>query len=72
MKKTFDLTEIDCADCARKIEERLQEITGVQSASVNFLAQKLTLEAEEADFPGILKQAQKVCRRVEPDCRILM
>lgn len=70
MKKTFQLTDLDCANCAAKMERGIAALDGVQSAQVSFLMQKLTIEAEEADFDRILKAAAKVCRKIEPDCRI--
>lgn len=71
MKKIFKLEELDCAHCAAKMEEAINKLDGVQSASINFLAQKLTLEADDANFDEILKNAQKVVKKIEPDCRIL-
>ncbi len=71
MVKTFSLTELDCANCARKMEDAIKKIDGVESASISFLTQKLTISAEEAKFDEILKQASKVCRRIEPDCKIV-
>ena len=72
MRKTFELEELDCAHCAARMEEAIRKLDGVREASVNFLAQKFTLEAEDADFDKLLKKAQKICRRIEPDCRIVM
>ncbi|MGN1048416.1 MAG: cation transporter [Eubacteriales bacterium] len=71
MKKTFKLEDLDCANCAAKMENAIKKIDGVKDASVSFMTQKLTLEAEDADFDRILKECVKVCRRVEPDCRII-
>ena len=71
MKKTFKLTDLDCANCAAKMENAIRKIEGVTDASVSFLTQKLTLDADDARFEEILEQAVKVCRRVEPDCKIL-
>lgn len=70
MKKIFELEDLDCANCAAKMTEGIRKIKGVTYADVNFLTQKLTLEAEEAEFDLILKQAAKVCKKIEPDCRI--
>ena len=71
MKKVFWMEELDCANCAAKMEDAIRKIPGVQYAQVSFLQQKLTLEAEEADLDRILKEAEKCCRKVDPDCRIL-
>ena len=71
MKKTFDIEDLDCAHCAAKMEEGIRKLEGVVSVSVNFLMQKLTLEADDASFDKILKQAVKICRKIEPDCRVI-
>ena len=70
MKKTFRLTDLDCANCAAKIENAIREIPGVIETSVSFMAQKLTLEAEEADFEKILAHTRKIIAKIEPDCEI--
>ena len=72
MKKTFELEELDCAHCAAKMETAIGKIDGVISASISFMTQKLTIEAEEKDFPKILKAAQKAIKKIEPDCRIII
>ena len=71
MKKTFTLDEVDCANCAARMERKINEIEGVIAASVSFMTQKLTIEAEEGDFDRILKEAQKAVSKIEPDCRIV-
>lgn len=72
MKKTFALVDLDCANCARKMEDAIRKLDGVADASVSFLTQKLTIDAEETRFDEIMKQVVKCCKRVEPDCRIVM
>ena len=72
MKKTFELEDLDCAHCAAKMEEGIAKLDGVVAVSVNFLTQKLTLEAEDAVFDKVLKQAVKICRKIEPDCRVIV
>ena len=72
MKKQFKLQDLDCANCAAKMEEAIKKINGVQSASVSFLTQKMHIEADEAQFDAIMKQVVKTCRRIEPDCTILL
>lgn len=71
MKKKFKLQDLDCANCAAKMEDAIRKLDGVNDASVSFLTQKLTLDADDERFEEILEQAVKVCRRVEPDCKIL-
>ena len=72
MKKTFELEELDCAHCAAKMEDAIRKIDGVISASISFMTQKLTIEADEKDFDKILKAAQKAIKKIEPDCRIVL
>lgn len=68
MKKRFLIEELCCANCAAKMEEGIRKLDGVTSANINFLTQKLTLEAEEADFPRLLEEAERIIRKIEPDC----
>ena len=70
MKKVFRLEDLDCAHCAAKMEDAINKIDGVECAQVNFLSQKLTLEAADEQFDAVLKQAVKACKKIEPDCTI--
>lgn len=72
MKKIYKLTDLDCANCAQKMEDAIKKLDGVQDVSVSFLMQKLTLTAEDDRFDDILKNVVKICKKVEPDCRILI
>ena len=72
MKKKFKLQDLDCANCAAKMEEAIKKIEGVSDATVSFMAQKMTIEAEESRFDEIMKEVVSVCRKVEPDCVILL
>ncbi len=72
MRKVFRMENLDCANCAAKMETAIGKLDGVISANISFMTQKLTLEAAEEDFPRILKAAQKCVRKVEPDCKILV
>ena len=72
MKKTFRLEELDCANCAAKMEAAIRKLDGVQSVTISFMTQRLTMEASDADFDAIVKQAAAICRKIEPDCRILV
>ena len=71
MKKTYRLENLDCAACAAKMEAAISKLDGVESVSVNFIMQKLTLEAPDERFDDIMKKADKLCRRVEPDMEII-
>ena len=70
MKKKFQLVDLDCANCAAKIENAIKRIDGVKDASVSFIMQKMTIEAEEDRFDEIMKEVVSVCKKVEPDCTI--
>ena len=72
MKKTHALDELDCANCGLKMEEAVRKIEGVKSVNISFMTQKITLEADDADFDRVLKEAVKACKKVEPDCRIVV
>ena len=72
MKKKFKLQDLDCANCAAKMEEAIKRIEGEADANVSFMTQKMTIEAEESRFDEIMKEVVAVCRKVEPDCIIQM
>lgn len=72
MKKVFKLRDLDCANCAAKMEAAIAKLDGVESVSVNFMTQKLTLEAADGQFEHVLQEAQKAIRRVEPDCTLVL
>ena len=72
MKKKFKLEDLDCANCAAKMEDGIKKIDGVTSASVSFMTQKLVIEADDARFDEIMKEVVAVCAKVEPDCKMLM
>ena len=71
MKKVYRLKDLDCANCAAKMERGIAKIDGVQNASVSFMSQKLTLEADDSRFESIMDEVVKVCKRIEPDCVIV-
>lgn len=70
MKKKFEC-EIDCANCAAKVQDAITKIDGVQSVKLNFLMQKFTLEADDARFEEILKEAIRIGKTIEPDFEVL-
>jgi copper chaperone CopZ len=72
MKRVFELEELDCAHCAMKMEDAIRKIEGVNSVSINFLSQKMAIEAEESSFPEIIKKAQKEIKKVDRNCRIIL
>lgn len=72
MKKRYRLTDLDCANCAAKMEDAINRIEGVKGATVSFMAQKLTIEADDAVFDRVMKEVVRVCKKIEPDCTIEM
>lgn len=72
MKKKFKLQDLDCANCAAKMEESIKIIDGVNDAVVSFMTQKMTVDADDARFDEIMDEVVRVCAKVEPDCQILL
>ncbi len=72
MKKVFKLKDLDCANCAAKMEAAIAKLEGVESVTVNFMTQRLTLVAPDDRFDTVLKEAQKTMHKVEPDCTIVL
>ncbi len=72
MKKVFKLEDLDCANCAAKMEDAIRKLPGVQNVTVSFMTQKMSLEAEDEKFDEVLKSAVKCIAKVEPDCRVIL
>lgn len=70
MKKTYSLENLDCANCAAKMERNILKIEGVQSATVSFFAQKLVLEGDGDRWDEILREVCDAIRRVDADCSV--
>ena len=70
MKKKFKMEDLDCANCAAKMEDGIRKIDGVTSASVSFMTQKLVIEADDDRFDEIMKKVVDVCAKVDSDCKI--
>lgn len=71
MNKTYSI-EVDCANCAEKMQEAAKQTEGVQDATISFMTQKMRIEfAEGADEKSVMKAVLKACRKVEPDCEIV-
>ena len=70
MKKKFKMVDLDCANCAAKMEDAIKKIDGVNDATVSFMMQKLTIDADDVRFDEIMQEVVAVCKKVEPDCRI--
>ncbi|BAK44643.1 cation transporter [Eggerthella sp. YY7918] len=71
MRKAFKLQDLDCANCAAKMENGIKNIEGVKSATVSFMTQKLVLEADDDRFDEIVEEAARICKKIEPDCVIV-
>ena len=71
MKKSFKLQDLDCANCAAKMEAAIGKIDGVNEASIAFMTSKLKLDADDERFDAILDEAQEAISRIEKDCLIL-
>jgi copper chaperone CopZ len=72
MKKRYQLEDLDCANCAAKIEDAIKKLDGVNDANVSFMAQTLTIDADDANFDKIMKNVKKCISKVEPDCTIIL
>jgi len=71
MKKVYRMQNLDCANCAAKMERAIQKIAGVNSASVSFMAQKLVIEMDDDKVADIMQQASKCVEKVDSGCKIL-
>ena len=72
MKIKYKLEDLDCANCAAQMEEGIRKIPGVEEVSISFMTQKMTIVAADDKFDEIMKQAAEVCKKIEPDCKILL
>lgn len=71
MKKVYRLEDLDCANCAAKMERAVAKIDGVNEVSISFMGQRMSIDADEGRFEEIMDNVVKVCKRVEPDCTIV-
>ena len=72
MKKSFMLEDLDCANCAAKMERAIAALPDVQRVTVSFMAQKMVLEAPDDRFDAVLAAAVECIKKVEPDCRVVI
>lgn len=68
MKKVINLEDLDCANCAAKMECAVKNVEGVTNANVNFMMQRMTVEIDSENPQAVLAEIKKVCKKVEPDC----
>lgn len=72
MKKTYKI-DVDCANCANKMEEAARQTAGVKDAVVNFMTLKMTVEFEDGEKPAdVMPAVLKNCKKVEDDCEIYL
>lgn len=70
MKKVIALQDLDCANCAAKMENGIKKLDGVNSVSISFMSQKMILDIDENNADKILQEIKSVCKRIEPDCKL--
>ena len=71
MKKVFKMENLDCANCAAKMEAVISKIDGVESCSISFMTQKMTLNCDESKLEDILATAQNAVKKVDRACKII-
>lgn len=71
MTKQYKLSNLDCANCARKMQDAINKLDGVKAATVNFMAQKLTIEFDEINESQLIEKISAAIKRIEPDCRLV-
>ena len=71
MRKVFKLEDLDCANCAAKMEDAIKKISGVNSASMSFITQKLVVDCDPENLDAIMDEAERICKKIEPDMTIL-
>lgn len=67
MKKTYILEDLDCANCAAKMENAINELASVNKATVTFMTKKLVIDADEDKMEQVVKDATKIIKKIEPD-----
>lgn len=72
MKKVYKMQDLDCANCAAKMENAIRKIEGVEECTISFMTQRLTIVCAEEKLEEIMKKAVAACKKVEPDCTILL
>ena len=70
MKKVIAMQDLDCANCAAKMEQSIKKIDGVISVSINFMAQKMTLEVADDNFDEVIAKIKAAVKKIEPDCKL--
>ncbi len=71
MKKSFKLQDLDCANCASKMEGDINKLEDVNKASISFMTSKLVIDSDADDFDSVLDKVQLICSKYEPDCKVV-
>lgn len=71
MKRSFAIDNLDCAVCAAKMERAAAKVDGVHSVTVAFMTRRICVDADENRFDEIMKEVERACRKIEPDCKII-
>lgn len=71
MKKNFRLKNLGCAHCAVKMEEKISKLDGVNSCIINFMTQKLTIDAIDEKFDDVLEEAKAIIKKIERNCEVI-
>lgn len=71
VKKVYKMEDLDCANCALKMQDAVCRLEGVENCEINFMMQKMTLEYDEENQKDIFKKIKKCIKRVEPDCTVM-
>ena len=66
------MKNLECAHCASKMEQQIAKLEGVNSVTISFMTQKMTLDCDESKILEIVLQAQKICKKIEPDCTLVI
>ncbi len=72
MKKVIKMENLDCANCAHKMEEAIKKIEGVRSVNINFMMQKMILDADDDNFDTIVSEAKKACKKIDSSCTLMV
>ncbi len=72
MRKNFKMQDLDCANCAAKMEEAIRKIDGVSYISISFMAQKMVIEADDSRFDSIMQDVAKAVRKVDKHCEVIL
>ena len=71
MVKIFKIEDLECAHCASKMQDKISKLDGVKSATVSFLAQKITIEIDDEKAQGLGKLVSDICKKIKPDCTVI-